>query len=277
VDAAHSFYSLMEALRLHEALESLSRGRVVLLVPRIPIKCPPAPYEAALLLHAYLTQRGVRAGTELEIWTVEPSPMATAGPAMGQRIVDELAERGIGFHPRAETAAVDGQRRAVRFADGTEISYDLLIAVPPHRVPRVVAAAGLAQAGGWVAVDPRTLEVKAGGLPPHVYAVGDVTSVPLPGRFDPAKPLVLPKAGTLAAAQGQVVGERIASALRGEPVTATFDGKGFCYIETGEGRAVRAEGAFFELPHPVMQAGPADEAQYQDKRAWEQSWLKSRR
>jgi hypothetical protein len=41
------------------------------------------------------------------------------------------------------------------------------------------------------------------------------------------------------------------------------------FLETGAVRAVRAEGAFFEMPHPVMQKRIPDEAQFQDKLAWD--------
>lgn len=272
-EAAQTFYTLAGASRLREALAEFRGGRLVLLIPRTPFQCPPGPYEAALLLHAALERRGVRAKTELKIWTVEKAPMATAGPAMGKAIVSELTARKIGFHPLKKAVAVEAGRRRVRFEDGADAPYDLLIAIPPHRAPRVVVEAGLADAVGWVAVDPATFEVRAAGAARHVYAVGDVTSVPLPGRFDPSVPLVLPKAGVFAAAQGEAVAARIAAAISGKPAAAPFDGRGFCYVEVGGGRAMRAEGAFFEMPHPVMAARPADEAQYRDKIEWVAGWL----
>jgi sulfide:quinone oxidoreductase len=225
------------------------------------------------LLHASFEGRGIRDKTELEIWTVEKAPMATAGPAMGAVIVGELTARQIGFHPLKKTVAVDAGPRRVRFEDGSETSYDLLIAIPPHRAPRVVVEAGLSDPEGWIPVDPRTLEVRAAGTPPRVYAVGDVTSVPLPGRFDPSAPLVLPKAGVFAAAQGETVAARIAASISGAPAAATFDGRGYCFVEVGGGRAMRADGSFFETPHPVMAPRPADEAQYRDKLAWVAGWL----
>ena len=49
---------------------------------------------------------------------------------------------------------------------------------------------------------------------------------------------------------------------------ATFGGVGFCYLETGGGRAVKADGSFFALPHPVMRKQPPDEAQFRDKLDW---------
>jgi hypothetical protein len=49
----------------------------------------------------------------------------------------------------------------------SEITFDLFLGVPKHRVPNVVLDSGLAE-NGWVAVNPRTLEIKY----PGVYAVG---------------------------------------------------------------------------------------------------------
>ena len=122
-------------------------------------------------------------------------------------------------------------------------------------------------------MDPATLEVKKSGVASGVYAVDDLAGVPLPGRWSPDVPLALPKAGVFAAAQGEVVGERIAAEVAGAAATATFDGRGHCYIEVGGGRAIRGDGAFFSAPHPVMSARTPDEAQYRDKLEWVKSWL----
>ncbi|HEY3215225.1 MAG TPA: FAD/NAD(P)-binding oxidoreductase [Candidatus Eisenbacteria bacterium] len=271
-EAAHSFYTLEDAVRLRSALEAFRGGRLILLVARTPFQCPPAPYEAALLIHAALLRRGLRANTTLEVWTVEKAPMPTAGPKMGERIVDELVARDIGFHALQKVQGVDSTRRRIRFESG-EVDYDLLIAIPPHRAPQVVVEAGLADAAGWVPVDSTTLEIRANAAASQVYAIGDLAGVPLPGRYDPSLPLVLPKAGVFAAAQGEVVAARLAAALRGEAAAATFDGRGFCYIEVGEKQAMRGDGSFFELPHPVMRAQLPDQAQYRDKVEWVTGWL----
>jgi len=270
-EAAQTFYTLDGAVRLRAALQRLSGGRIMVLIPRTPFKCPPAPYEAAMLLHAALARRGVQA--TIDIWTVEKAPMPTAGPEIGKTIVAELGARGIGFHPGKKAAAVEGARGLVRFEDESEAEYELLIAVPPHRAPRAVVEAGLAEPGGWIPVDPATLAVKKPGIGPGVYAVGDLAGVPLPGRWNPEQPLVLPKAGVFAAAQGEIVGARIAAELCGTTPTATFAGQGHCYIEVGGGRAMRGDGSFFTTPHPTMVARPPDEAQQRDKLEWVKSWL----
>ena len=275
-EAGHTFYTLEGADRLHQALLGFPGGRLALLIPRTPFPCPPGPYEAAFLLHASLERRGLRAKTELEIWTVERAPMATAGPEMGRMITSELSVREIAFHPGKKASSVDPVSRIVRFEDGSESRpADLLIAVPPFRTPPCVVASGLAEPGGWVPVDPKTLEVRSSGAPGGVYATGDVTSVALPGRYDPSAPLALPKAGVMAAAQGEIVADAIASSVQGVERGRSFDGKGYCYIELGDGQAMRADGDFYAMPHPVMRPSPPDESQYREKLAWVSDWLRA--
>jgi sulfide:quinone oxidoreductase len=272
LDAAETFYTDDGAMRLAPRLRDLRAGRLVILIARPPFKCPPAPYEAALLIDAALRERGVREQVALEVWTAEPAPMPTGGPQMGAMIRAELERRGIAFHPRHAVVEVQAASRTVRFADGGSTAYDLLVAIPPHRVPRVVVQAGLAEAGGWIDVDAATLAVRATGADSHVYAIGDVTRVPLPGRYDPSAPLVLPKAGVFAAAQGEIVARRIAASISGTEDFARFTGEGFCYVEVGAGRAIRAEASFFALPHPVMQAAAATAEQFLDKLRWVEEW-----
>jgi sulfide:quinone oxidoreductase len=264
--AAHTFYTVEGAERLRPVLERFSGGDLVILIPKAPFKCPPAPYEAAMLLHAAFTARGLAGKVRIALYTVEPAPMPTAGPEIGQYIRSELAQRGIDYQPQKKTVRVDGAARCVVFEDGSEARYDLLIAIPPHEAPQAVRDAQLTNASGWVPVDPQTLRVKTAGG--EVYAVGDVTTVPLPGRYKPDVALSLPKAGVFAEAQGRVVAHQIAAKLLGAVPKETFDGAGYCYLETGGGRAVKADGSFFELPHPVMRKQPPDEAQFRDKLDW---------
>ena len=276
-ESAHTFYTVAGAERLRSALESFAGGDLAILIPKTPFKCPPAPYEAAMLLHHAFERRGLAGKARIAIYTVEGAPMATAGPEMGNHIKAELAQRGIAFHPLKKTVRVDAAARRIAFEDGAEAGFDLLISVPPHEAPRVVRDAGLVNPSGWVPADPRTLEVKSPEAAGRVYAAGDVTVVPLPGRYKPDMPLSLPKAGVFAHAHGEVIAHQIAAKLAGSAASATFDGVGYCYLETGGGRAIKADGSFFELPNPVMRKQPPDQAQFKDKLDWVARQLAPRR
>ncbi len=87
----------------------------------------------------------------------------------------------------------------------------------------------------------------------------------------------LPKAGVMAEAQGEVVAQRIAAMVEDRMPTATSAGEGFCYLETGGGAAVKADGAFFSLPHPVMKKQAPTAEGFADKLAWVERHLVPRR
>ncbi|MDZ7360602.1 MAG: NAD(P)/FAD-dependent oxidoreductase [candidate division KSB1 bacterium] len=265
--AAETFYTLAGALRLRQALPKFASGNLVILIPATPFKCPPGPYEAAMLLHEYFLNRGRRDKIKLSIYTLEAAPMATAGPQMGQFIREELQKRDIHLATEKRCKSVDGVKGLIDFEDGSTAPFDLLIAIPPHEAPQAVRDAGLTDASGWIPVDPQSLKTNV----EHVYAIGDLCKVPLPGRFKPEVPLVLPKAGVFAEAHGRVVAHQIAAKVLGKEATETFNGLGYCYIETGNQQAVRGDGEFFALPHPQMKARPADLAQ---KQAWAEEWVK---
>lgn len=265
---AHTFYTVEGAERLRGALENFSGGDLPILIPKVPIQCPPAPYEAAMLLHHAFDRRGLSGKVRIAVYTVEGTPMPAAGPEMGQYIREELARRGIGLHPQKRAVRVDGAAQRVEFEDGSAARYDLLIAIPPHEAPRFLRDARLTGESGWVPVDPQTLRVKSAPESGEIYAVGDITAVPLPGRYKPEMALSLPKAGVFAEAHGRVVAHQIAARVTGRAPGETFDGKGYCYLETGEGKAMRVEGAFFAMPHPILEKRHPDVGQFRDKQEW---------
>ena len=69
---AHDLYDANELPGMRADLAHLDAGRLVVAVLGAPYKCPPAPYEAALLLDEHLRGRGVRDAIELVVST--PSP-----------------------------------------------------------------------------------------------------------------------------------------------------------------------------------------------------------
>lgn len=269
LDRAETFYTIDGAIRLGGLLKDFKGGEIVILNPRMPIKCPPAPYEVAFLLDHLFKGAGLREKTKLTICTVEPAPMPTAGAKVSSFIKEELAKRGIGYQAGKKIQSVAADRKALVFEDGSETAYDLLITVLPHEAPKVVRDAGLAAAGGWIPVDPKTLKTSVD----RVWAIGDITTVPLPGRYKPDVPLVLPKAAVFAEAHGKVVARQIADQVQGKDSAAAFEGKGFCFVEFGGHHAMGGEGAFFEMPAPKVGTRTPDLSQFEEKLAWAQAFL----
>ncbi len=257
-----NFYSVEGADAVCNQLQRLEQGRVVVLISRVPFKCPAAPYEAAMLIDGYLRKHRRRDRVNLEVWAAEPAPMGVAGPQVSQAVIDALRDRGIAYHPNHVVTRVDPDAQRLEFSDDADLSYDLLAYVPPHRVPSVVTAAGLAPADGWVAVDRHTLETRL----PNVFAIGDVIGIPL----TLGKPL--PKAGVFAHRQGEAVADIIVDRITGRVTRSTFDGVGECFIEMGRGIAGFARGNFYAEPAPAIHAYTPGRHWHAGKMAFERHW-----
>jgi sulfide:quinone oxidoreductase len=233
VEGGHEFYTVAGAFALRDVLEEFPGGRVLVGVTSTPFKCPPAPSETALLVHDFLTERGRREASEIELVMplgapIPPSPDASAA------LLVAFAERGIAWRPETLVRSLDPERKVAVCADGTELPYDLFLAVPVHRAPEVVEASGMC-VDGWIPVDPETLETSF----PGVYAVGDVTSVGTP------------KAGVFAEGQAAVAAQQIARSIRGEGQPATYDGTGVCYLEFGGHEVAKVRVTFLSGQPPV--------------------------
>jgi len=235
---AHNLYDAGAVPALAAALERLDGGRIAIVIAGAPYKCPPAPYECAMLLDEHLRARGRRERTSLTVTTLQPILLPNAGREGSAWLGEQLSLRGITFHTGRKVEAVEEGR--VVYADGTSLEADVLIGVPPHRPPAVVTEAGLVGEGGWVDVNPDTLET------PHerVFAVGDVTQIRL------ANGLPLPKAGIFAELEAQRVAAAIAADVEGGEPAPAFDGRGFCFIEMGRSVATLVEGDFYARPEP---------------------------
>ena len=75
LEAGHEFYTVPGAFALREVLANFDGGRVVVGVTSTPFKCPPAPSETALLVHDFLTARGLRDRSEISLVMPLPVPI----------------------------------------------------------------------------------------------------------------------------------------------------------------------------------------------------------
>jgi sulfide:quinone oxidoreductase len=173
----NEFYSTAGATYLRDVLSAFTGGNVVIGVCGAPYKCPPAPSECALMLHDYLTARGIRASCNITIVNPLPSPVPPS-PDTSKALLAEFAEHGITFIPNHRVTSVS--KTSVTLEDGQEVPCDLFLGVPKNRAPDVVIEAGLTE-NGWVTIDNRTLETRF----PNVYALGDLanTGAPKAGVF----------------------------------------------------------------------------------------------
>ena len=223
VENGYEFYSVAGAARLAEVLPTVTSGHVVIGVAGTPYKCPPAPSEAAFLLHDFLTHRGVRDAVDITVI----SPLGTPVPVsaeMSQAILDGFAERGITYVGGEGIGSV--QPGQVTLHSGRTYPCDLLLGVPRHTAPSAVTDAGLTE-DGWIPVNSTNLSTRF----PNVYALGDVASAPVP------------RAGVFAENAAKAVADDIVAGLGGG-IPTPYDGAGTCHIEFGGGLVGRVDANF---------------------------------
>ncbi len=264
IEGGHEFYTPGGAFALRDVLADFEGGRVVVGVSSTPFKCPPAPSETALLMHDFLSARGLRDRSEISLVMPLPVPIPPS-PAASEALLAAFAQREIRWYPSQLIRELDPVGKVAQFVDGTEIPYDLFLGVPRHHVPKVVAESGMT-IDGWIPADPRTLETSY----PQVFAIGDVTSVGTP------------KAGVFSERQGAVAADRIISILRGDPETSEYDGYGMCYLEFGNDEVARVEVRFvsgqppsgtYEAPSELLAADKVQFGADRIQRWFGRSWI----
>lgn len=233
------FYSVAGAARLGALLPEFKGGRVLVGIADAPYKCPPAPSECALLVHDFLTDRGVRDGSEITLAVPFERPIPPS-PDTSAALVEAFDERGIRFVPKTRVSAVEPGKAV--FDDGSTEEFDLFFGVPKHRAPDVVQQTGMTE-NGYIPVDGPTLATKI----PGVFAVGDVATVGVP------------KAGVFAERQAAVVAREIIAELNGAEPAEPYDGTGACWIEFGAGRVGRVDVDFFTAGPSGTLRGPSAE------------------
>jgi sulfide:quinone oxidoreductase len=272
---AHDLYDPAALPGMKRALASLTGGRVVVSILGGPFRCPPAPYEGALIVDQVLRDRGVRDDVEVVVTTPQPMSLPAAGVDASRYVAEHLGGVDVELRSGTRVVEVDHDRRTLVLGpaprpggdgaaadpdDRDELGFDLLLAVPADAPPEVVAGSDLAGDGGWVRPDPATLATAAD----RVYAVGDCTVIPTASAQ-------LPHAGVFAAAQARVAAANLAADLTGGD-HVTFDGHGACFLELPGERVAFVEGDFYADP-PQVTLTPADHEQFRRKQAYERDHL----
>jgi sulfide:quinone oxidoreductase len=263
LEGGHEFYTVPGAFALRDVLADFDGGRVVVGVTSTPFKCPPAPSETALLVHDFLSERGLRGQSEISLVMPLPVPIPPS-PEASEALLVAFAERGINWRPGTQIVSIDPSRDVAITTQGDEIAFDLFLGVPAHVAPAVVLESGMC-ADGWIPVDPRTLETRF----PGVYAVGDVTSVGTP------------KAGVFAEGQAKVVGAAIIAGASDQSSATTYDGRGQCYLEFGHDEVAKVEvtfspgappSGFFEAPSGDIAAQKSEFGSSRVRRWFGREW-----
>jgi sulfide:quinone oxidoreductase len=265
---AHDLYDPAALPAMRDALASIDHGRIVVSILGGPFKCPPAPYEAALIVDRLLRDRGVREDVEVVVTTPQPMSLPAAGVDASRYVADHLGDQGIVLRSGSKVATVDDVSRELGLvpssptsqAEPGRLAYDVLLGVPADAPLPVVADSGLGDEVGWIRPDRHSLRTDHD----RVYAIGDSTVIPTAAG-------ALPHAGVFAAAQGEVAARNLVADLTGQAPTV-FDGHGYCFLELPDEQVAYVEGDFYADPMDVSLT-PADHEQFRRKQAYERDRL----
>lgn len=262
VDALKSRFSggMLHAFELPALKARLARftgGELVMSIPSLPYRCPPAPYERALLIAWWLKTRRIPG----KLVIVDPNPLM---PAFRSALLDRYRDQ-VAYLDHASVRSVDWERKTLA-TDVDDIAFTEAILNPPQQAADLLWSAGLIRRSpqdgrpdGWAAQGALDLRSAADS---RIFIVGDAAGVvsPLFGAY--------PKTGHLAARLGVIAARRIAAELAGSAptpllpdsvchLTASREPEETIRIETDY--RLRGDGLLMQNVRQTREANPAGE------------------
>ncbi len=242
----HSFYTSMDdALKLREVVKNLKSGKVVVSVASMPVPCPGAPVKFTFMLDSYLRNiKKIRDDVQLTlVWPIEP----IGPPEFNKFISGQFREKNVEVIRNFPLAAVDANKKEISSKNGDKISYDLLISVPPHKVPKILVSSKLTDEKGWLPADKATLQYRGpAGNYDNVYVLGDIG------------PADILKTGLGAHYQAIAVSQNLINDILGNGMKVSYMGETGCPMITEletpstHGKGYIATWKYGEFPAPFV-------------------------
>jgi sulfide:quinone oxidoreductase len=217
---------------LVQKLKKQGTGKALFTQPPMPIKCAGAPQKAMYLSCDAWLQAGALKNIQVQFYNAGAVLFGVADyvPAL----MEHVAAYNIDLQLGHTLTAIDGSAKRATFSrtlpDGTKASvvsdFDMIHVVPPQIAPDFIRTSPLADAAGWVDIDPNSMRHKKYA---NIYALGDA------GNTTNAK--------TVAAARKQapVVAHNVLAAMGKVQGQAAYDGYGSCPLTVSRGKIVLAE------------------------------------
>lgn len=231
--AGHTFFTMDSALKLQKAMNEFKGGKVVVAV-NLPHKCPVAPLEFVMMFEDWARKRGIRKDTEITYAYPLAGPYGTASvAALAER---EFNARDINIETFFLMESVDVKKKELVGLDGRKLPFDLLVAIPPHTGSDLIKESGFGDRDSWLPTDRHKLNLENHS---SIYVIGDATNLPIS------------KAGSTAHFESEILSENLIDMIRGGQGNKQYNGKVFCFIETGLDKATYISFDYENPPNPV--------------------------
>ncbi len=197
-----SGFMAAELPALKRKLMAFQGGDLLMSIPPPPYRCPPAPYERAVMIAWFLKTRGIKGRLVL----------VDGGGGMPRfnRLFAERYKEQILHFTHTPVKSVDLARKAI-VTEYDDIAFDDAMLIPPQQAADLLWQAGLVETAGesrgWGVVDPLHLNVPGDE---RVFLIGDAL-----GRVSPLFG-AYPKTAHMATRLGQIAAGEIASRSRGQ-------------------------------------------------------------
>ncbi|HJT85996.1 MAG TPA: hypothetical protein VJ697_16060, partial [Nitrososphaeraceae archaeon] len=182
---------------------------------------------------------------ELDVYLPSKIPLPVAGKQPNQELLSLLVKQNINLFPEFLLEKVDNQ--FLYFKNKQKKEYDILIGIPFHFLPPIISKCGLIdkKQDSWLTVDKFTLKTKF----EDVFAIGDSTEIKI------NQIVSIPKAGIFAEGQARSVSSQIINKIKDfiqeQNNLINFEGKGFCFMDTGNGKAGFIDTNFYDNNGPI--------------------------
>jgi len=211
-----------------DLVQNLKSGKALFTQPPMPIKCAGAPQKALYLSADHWMRQGVIRNIDIGFYTSTPGLFGVAHyvPAL----MKYIEKYGASLHFQHTLKKIDSDIKVATFQNQAgeliESEFDMLHVCPPQCAPEFIRQSPLANAEGWVDVDPDTLQSNSFE---NVWSLGDVISAPNA------------KTAAAARAQAPVVATNLLSHAGKSSDLSHYNGYGSCPLTVERGKIVLAE------------------------------------
>lgn len=221
-EANLDFHSTQEnAWAIWERLNEVKSGKIVVGVSTLPHKCPPSPVEAAFLVERFLKKKKLK--DKVEVHFVTPLPRPYPDATISSTVEKIFEERGIVIHPFFNIDRVDSKKKIIYSMEGSELDFETMFVVPPHKAPQAIIDSNIGDEDGWIPADRHTMLVDG---QENVYALGDVADLPTS------------KSGVTAHLEAVVVAKNIIADVKQTGEQCHFTGRTHCPMDVAYGKAL---------------------------------------
>lgn len=227
-----------------ENIQKLKEGTAIFTQPSSPVKCAGAPQKIMYLADDYFAKSGVRKNINVRFISGLGSIFAV--PKYAKTLTKVIERKGIDTTYNMDLVEIDGKNKKAIFqhvetGETTTVDFDMIHVTPPMGPPSFIASSPLANAEGWVDVDPYTLQHNTYK---NIFGAGDSSSLPTS------------KTGAAIRKQAPVVAENLLAIINDKGMEAAYDGYTSCPLVTGYNRLVMAE---FDYDKNPMETFPLDQ------------------